>query len=241
MDADALVLRPAAGADLGAVAEVHLRSRAAAYPAFPRGTHPADEVRAWVAGWDLGVREVWLAEAAGRVVGYLVLEGDWLDSLYVAPEAAGQGVGGALLDLARGLRPAGFCLWVFESNLPARRFYARRGLVALERTDGSANQEHAPDIKMAWPGDRPLVFYRRLIDEVDGELGDLLARRVALTRAVQRHKAAAGPVTRDPEREAEVVATVAARAPELGPDRVARLVHVLITESLAAAEEPRGW
>ena len=41
---------------------------------------------------------------------------------------------------------------------------------------------------MAWPGTDPLAFYRGLIDEVDGQLGDLLARRAALTRAAQAHK-----------------------------------------------------
>ena len=40
-------------------------------------------------------------------------------------------------------RPDGFCLWVFESNTPAREFYPRRGLLDLERTDGSANMERA--------------------------------------------------------------------------------------------------
>ena len=29
---------------------------------------------------------------------------------------------------------------------------------------------------MAWPGADPLAFYRGLIDEVDDQLGDLLAR-----------------------------------------------------------------
>ena len=46
--------------------------------------------------------------------------------------------------------PGGFCLWVFETNTPARGFYARHGLVELERTDGAGNEEKQPDIRMAW-------------------------------------------------------------------------------------------
>ena len=71
------------------------------------------------------------------------------------PRHGGRGVGTALLDLVKAQRPAGFCLWVFETNAPARGFYARRGLVELERTDGSGNEEQAPDVRMAWPGAEP--------------------------------------------------------------------------------------
>jgi chorismate mutase len=234
-----LGLRPAAPADRDQLAEVYLRSRDAAFPAMPRGIHPPEEVRGWVAGWDLDAWDVWVAEAGGGPVGFCVVTETWLHSLYVVPEAAGSGVGSALLDLAKGLRPDGFCLWVFESNAPARGFYERRGLVPLERTDGAANEERAPDVRMAWPGRDPLAFYRGLIDEVDSELGDLLARRAALTRTVQEHKRRTGPPVsqpgRDAEREREIARRLAARAPELGAERLARILHVIISESLDAS------
>ncbi|MBB6626329.1 GNAT family N-acetyltransferase [Nocardioides sp. KIGAM211] len=231
---DELVLRPAGPADLPDVAALHLRARAAAVPAMPPGVHGDDEVRAWVAGWDLADQDVWVAEADGVALGYARVHGDWLDDLYVAPEAAGAGIGSALLDLVKGLRPAGFCLWVFESNAPARGFYERRGLVDLERTDGSANEERAPDIRMAWPGADPLTFLRGLIDDVDEQLGDLLARRAALTRAVQPLK---GGPWRDPAREREIAVQMAVRAPALGADRLGRIVDAIVTESLDAASD----
>ena len=78
----------------------------------------------------------------------------------------------------------------------------------------------------------PLAFYRGLIDEVDGELGDLLNRRVALTHAVQPHKPVA---ERDPGREREIAEAMALRAPVLGADRLYRIVHAVITESLDAS------
>ena len=103
-----------------------------------------------------------------------------------------------LLDVAKSLRPHGFCLWVFESNAPARQLLrAARAASELERTDGSANEERSPDLKLAWPGADPIAFFRGLIDEVDADLGDLLARRAALTAAVQpaqgRPRARPGP------------------------------------------------
>ena len=120
---------------------------------------------------------------------------------------------------------------MFQSNDGARRFYRRHGLVELETTDGSSNEERSPDVRMAWPGSDPLAFLRRLIDDVDDQVGDLLARRVALTAAVQDLK---GGPARDPEREREIVARLAARVPSLGEDRLARIVHAIITESLDA-------
>ena len=225
-------LRPATTADLEVIADVHLASRHAAGEAFPPSVHTPDEVRGWVRTWDLTTYDVWLAQSADRVVGYARCTTTWLDDLYLLPEAQGRGVGSALLDRVKEERPAGFGLWVFESNLPARDFYRRRGFVELEHTDGSANDERAPDIKMVWPGSTPLACFRSLIDDVDLVLGDVLARRAALTRAIQAVK----PSTRrDATREAEVARRVAAIAPELGQERVARIVEVIVTESLDAA------
>lgn len=228
---DEVALRPASPEDLPAIGDLYLRVREAAVPSMPPQVHTAEEVHAYVGGWDLDRRDVWLAEVGGEPAAFMVVEGDWLNSLYVLPARAGHGVGSALLDVAKSLRPGGFCLWVFESNTPARDFYRHRGLVELERTDGSTNEERAPDLRMAWPGEDPLVFYRGLIDDVDAQLGDLLNRRSALTRAVQEHK---GSTERDPVREREIARALAVRAPLLGEDRAARIVHAIITESLDA-------
>ena len=202
---------------------------------MPAAVHTDAEVRSWLAARLSSSDEIWVAEVDGRIVGYARFTDTWLDDLYVAPSYARQGIGTALLDLVTSLRPQGFSLWVFESNLPAQAFYAAAGLVRLERTDGSGNEERAPDVRMAWPGDEPLRYFRSLIDEVDDQLGDLLARRAALTRAVQQHKS---DTARDPERERQIARLLAERAPDLGVDRLARIVDVIITESLGAAADP---
>ncbi len=94
--------------------------------------------------------EVWLAEAGSDLLAVMVLEGDILGQLYVHPQRQSRGVGSALVRLAQSLRPAGLQLWTFESNLGAQRFYERHGFVAVERTDGSGNDEQAPDVRYAW-------------------------------------------------------------------------------------------
>jgi len=229
-------VRLAAAADLPAIADVYLAAREVA--AMPPGIHPPDDVRAWVGTWDLTSRDVWVAESDGTIVGFANLTPTWLDGLYVAPGAQRGGIGSTLVDLAKSVRPDGFGLWVFEINEPARAFYRRHGFVELERTDGSANEEHAPDVKMVWPGADPLAYFRSLIDDADLVLGDVLARRAALTRVVQDHKRAVSAVAdpaRDQAREQEIVERVAAIVPELGPERVARIMHTIISESLDAS------
>lgn len=243
-----LLLRPAHGEDADALAELFVAARDAAYPAMPRPVHPPHEVRHWFKETLHLVertipmpedRETWVAEHDGDLLGYLVLDPEWLDSLYVQPGLTGRGVGSALLDLAKGLRPDGFGLWVFESNVRARRFYERHGLVAVRRTDGSDNEEKAPDIEMLWPGRDPLATVRRRIDDVDDRLAELLEERALLTAAAQQLKPVGGHAGRDPDREAEIVARMAARAPHLGPDALARIMHAVIGVALDAAD-PRG-
>jgi GNAT superfamily N-acetyltransferase/chorismate mutase len=233
MPTEDLSLRRADESDAETVASIHLSSRREA--AMPPAIHTEEEVRHWLGG-RLRTDEVWLATIDDRPAGYARVTSSWLDDLYVAPAYAGHGVGSALLELVKAQHPDGFCLWVFEMNLPARRFYAHRGLVDLEHTDGSGNEEREPDVKMAWPGADAVAFFRGLIDEVDVQLGDLLARRAALTKATQAHKP---DPSRDPAREREIAEAMARRAPGLGAERLSRIVHTIITESLeAAADEP---
>jgi GNAT superfamily N-acetyltransferase len=144
-----VLLRPGTREDAPAVAEVHLASRRAA--AMPPSVHEDHELLPFLAD-RMATDEVWVAEVDGEVVGYLRMTPTWLDDLYVAPGHAGQGIGSALLDLAKARRPDGFSLWVFEMNAPARAFYRRHGLVEREHTDGRDNEERAPDLRMSWSG-----------------------------------------------------------------------------------------
>lgn len=232
-------LRPATPADAPALAAVHLAARSAAVPAMPPSVHPDDDVLPWVTGWLAEDGEAWVADVGGTPVGYTRFTSTWLDQLFVEPGHAGQGIGTLLLDLVKSLRPDGFALWVFESNEPARRFYRRHGLVELEHTDGSANEERAPDVRMAWPGRDPMSYLRTQIDEVDDDLAVLLARRAALTAVIQRFKTVPGHAGRDPQREAEIAARMARHAPGLGAAGLGRIMHEVITVSLDATDGDR--
>jgi GNAT superfamily N-acetyltransferase len=111
--------------------------------------HTDDEVRDYFATVVVVAREVWIVEVDGPVVALLVLDGHWIDQLYVDPEWTGRGFGSQLVALAKTLRPSGLELWAFQSNTRARRFYERHGFSAVEFTDGD-NEERAPDVRYQW-------------------------------------------------------------------------------------------
>lgn len=148
-----LLLRPLAEGEAAAALDVHLCARlsAAASGTMPPLAHPLSDALRW---FDevIRTREVWVAERSGRLVGLLVLDTAFLDQLYVRPGSQRQGIGTALLDLAKALRPAGFDLWVFEVNTPAIALYERSGLAVAETTQGAGNDERAPDRRYRWAG-----------------------------------------------------------------------------------------
>ena len=231
-----LSLRPGVADDAEALAGLFIAARGAAFPDMPKSIHTTAEIRAWFGELFDTDREVWVAEQDDAVAGYLILDPEWLDSLYVRPDLTGQGIGSVLIDLAKSLRPAGFALWVFESNARAKAFYGRHGFFAAERTDGSGNEEKAPDIRMVWPG--AVGELRRRINEVDDQLAALLNERAGITAEIQRRKPVPGYAGRDLEREEEIVARMAERAPNLGEQRVRQIMHAVITAGLDAASEP---
>jgi ribosomal protein S18 acetylase RimI-like enzyme len=148
-----LLIRPAVPDDGPRVAALYTAARVAAVPLMPPAVHtPQEDVAFYTARLTDGEHEAWVAEEGGRLVGFALLTPTWLDGLYVHPDAQGRGVGTALLELAQALRPDGLGLWVFETNTPARALYAQHGFEEVERTDGSGNEERAPDIRMEWPG-----------------------------------------------------------------------------------------
>jgi GNAT superfamily N-acetyltransferase len=93
---------------------------------------------------------VTVAELHGQVVAVMATsnaeELSWVTQMAVDPALVGQGIGSLLLAHAmRNLSPP-IRLYTFQANVGARRFYERHGFVAIEFTDGQANEEHCPDV-----------------------------------------------------------------------------------------------
>ena len=88
-----------------------------------------------------------------RLVGVIALSPGWLNHLYIATSAQGQGVGSRLLRLAQETTTEDLQLWAFQRNTRARGFYERRGFVEVRSTDGD-NEEREPDVLYRWELDR---------------------------------------------------------------------------------------
>lgn len=108
--------------------------------------HSAAETRAFLAGL-IAEDRVLVADGGAGPVGFIALRGAEVLALYLAPGARGRGIGRALLDHDPGPRS----LWTFQANSGAIRFYLRAGFAEIERTDGQANEERLPDIRLHRP------------------------------------------------------------------------------------------
>jgi putative acetyltransferase len=147
----AVGLRRATFADMEAVVRLNRHVRRTCFPDLP-DLHGPEEDLAFFRNEVFPVSVIWLAEAAGELVGFAAVSEGWLDHLYVDPAWHGRGIGSALLQMAKDGN-AQLDLWTFQANVQARRFYEHRGFRLVELTDGSANEEETPDAHYRWVGD----------------------------------------------------------------------------------------
>jgi putative acetyltransferase len=141
-------LRRAGLADAPAIAALHRLTMRTNLPFVP-DIHTLDEEAAFFGGRFLAENEAWVAEHDGRLAGYVAFSADWVNHLYVHPDWQGQGVGPQLLAIALADgQPKQ--LWAFAENARARRFYEKRGWLAVEFGDGTGNAEGQPDVRYAW-------------------------------------------------------------------------------------------
>ena len=112
------------------------------------GLHTPEQDREFVKSHLFRNCWIWGAEDA-EIVGFIAFRPGWVEQLYVVPDRQGEGAGRALLAIAK---KAGseLSLWTFQRNAGARKFYEREGFVAVEVTDGQANEEREPDVLYRW-------------------------------------------------------------------------------------------
>jgi len=142
-------IRPARVDDAVAIAQIHIDARRVAMPWLPV-LHTFEDTVQFFGNFVIANQIVRVAEVEGAVVGFIAIEGAFVDHLYVGPAHQSAGIGDALLKLAKETRPDGLKLWTFERNTKARKFYEKRGFVAIEFTDGSRNEERTPDVLYEW-------------------------------------------------------------------------------------------
>jgi len=108
------------------------------------------DIDAMVAEW-LPRVDLWLAEEAGRPVGFLVMDGEMIDALFVDPAVHGRGYGTALLKHALSLAPNAV-VDASEQATNALPFYEARGFVRTGRSDVDPQGRPYPLIHLKYVG-----------------------------------------------------------------------------------------
>lgn len=96
---------------------------------------------------------VWVAHDGATLLGFMALEGSYIDRLYIHPLHQRRGAGTALMRTAMDLSPGGLQLHTHVKNTQARAFYERHGFRAV-KFGISPPPESEPDVEYHWtPGD----------------------------------------------------------------------------------------
>jgi ribosomal protein S18 acetylase RimI-like enzyme len=93
--------------------------------------------------------QIWVYERDGLPLGFLAIQGEFIDRLYVDPAYHRQGIGQALLMKARQLLPKHMWLYTHVANKMARAFYEKNGFV-VEKFGVSPEPESEPDVEYHW-------------------------------------------------------------------------------------------
>ena len=143
-------VRQIAEPDVTALVEVWNASKKDAYPFLSQEqSRTVAEDLAFYRQHLAGRCRMWVAEDDGGILGFMALEGNYLDRLYVAPARQSRGVGAALLEKAKRLCPQGLRLHTHQKNHAARRFYEKHGFVAV-KFGLSPAPENEPDVEYHW-------------------------------------------------------------------------------------------
>lgn len=144
------MIRKYTNADLASTAKVWLRSGQAEYH-YLCAFQALDEAKAI----DVFARiiqdqcTVWVYEKVDEIVGFMAMDENLIDRLYIDPPNQGQGIGSIFIEYAKSCYPAGLVLKTHEQNKRARAFYEKCGFKAV-RFGLSPPPESMPDVEYQW-------------------------------------------------------------------------------------------
>jgi ribosomal protein S18 acetylase RimI-like enzyme len=93
--------------------------------------------------------QIWVVDVDNYPVAFMAMNKDFVDQLYIHPNYWRQGLGLALLNIARARSPEHVWLYTLQVNANARAFYEKNGFVA-EKFGISPPPESEPDVEYHW-------------------------------------------------------------------------------------------
>ncbi len=136
--------------DFDAITTLWFEAEKVAMPKLmERMNHSLEDAREYFLKAVVAEDQVWVYEQDGAPLGFLAIQGEFIDRLYVHPAYHRQGIGQALLMKARQLLPKHMWLYTHVANKMARAFYEKNGFVA-EKFGVSPEPESEPDVEYHW-------------------------------------------------------------------------------------------
>lgn len=131
------------------IANLYIKSFKKALPTI-KLAHSDEDIRKWYLTYLIPKGRTWVAEEGGKIAGFMSLNGDLLEELYLTPHSQGKGIGSELINKAKELNPKGLKTYTFQINKLARDFYEKHGFVAISFNNGERNEENEPDVLYEW-------------------------------------------------------------------------------------------
>lgn len=141
------MIRKLRKADINRVAEIWLDTNRKAHAFIPASywEHNFASVKEM-----LPQAEVYVYETDQGIQGFLGLNGEYIEGLFVSEQAQSHGIGKLLLNHAKGRKPA-LRLNAYQKNVRAIHFYQREGFqIQREGLDAATGE---PDCEMTWRRD----------------------------------------------------------------------------------------
>ncbi len=93
--------------------------------------------------------QVWLADEDDEILGFIALNNDLIDQLFVKVGEQRKGIGSLLVSKAKEISPSKLRAYTFQKNSAARSFYEKHGFEVV-RSGVSPAPENEPDLEYAW-------------------------------------------------------------------------------------------
>lgn len=132
------MIRSLQSKDMNCIMDIWLRSNIQAHSFIPK--------QYWLDHFDyaragISSAEVFVYEDNGRIIGFIGLNGDCLEGIFVSKECRSLGIGTKLLDFVK-KRRSRLTLNVYCKNTSAVRFYEKNGFKVRKRISSDVSEEY---------------------------------------------------------------------------------------------------